>query len=919
MLRKTHLLCLLFALTVLFVRAFAFDASDYAVSPPDLFIANGVLIGPVQLTADSLGAKVKLEGKTLTVTRGEVTLTCTINSTAASIGGTPLTLPKAPFLAGDRMYVPIAPLVKAFNGMVTVNTPAGYATVVLPDRKDPLHFPLIPQELWKETYGCASNALYVINLDGSGLRRIVCNAGSIQSPAFSPDGTRLVYIRHSNLCLRQVERADEVCLVSGNDGVLYMPCFTPDGQYILFQRMKHDPKKKSTTDQIWRIKPDGSDKRLLGTGVRSSISPDSRTMAYTVQTGGKTELRLMDIDGGQQRSLGTGKTPIIAPDGQNLLYARTFTVEKKPVDLLIFRPLTGTPATILPTPAKETPSEREAQFSPDGKQIVYRGKGLAIMDADRGGVTQLTTGALDKSPVFTDDGQQIVFLRGNDSPFSFMDEEDEEDEEDEYYVDFSLVSIRPNGTEELDIYEDMAVREFAVAPNGRQIVFVGDAMPPEDDKNDRMKEAEPAYTLEDARRYIAELVPMVEEVAGRKFTTVPEVRLVKRRELVPVMAQEIAPQLRGLFGNDAIDVNSFARLTAKGSAPAVLGKYGVKDHILYLLPGNIDALERIVKISPMHREGLIKLIIAHELTHALEDQHVDLAGQIAKATTAEKVLALSATHEGYAVYVQDGVAEKLKANSTAREMARMLAIALTPSAPTTFLGQNGSLQTFREVYLGGRDFIDWHVQKQGMDTAWQILANPPVKTRMILHPELYGNAVEPGLDYAPIMRETALRLGMQKARMMTLELGEITMREFFAVIDASERDRLNAGIDQIYMSAGLTEEADPVMLMLVTFHDQEQMAPFVKVIEEQCHRQFDDRISGDKQGPLAGITADYTHKRVIAAGERKETIVSAARGKLLLLMDLENTTLTDAELVAMLEDAFKRVDALKAPAVPANP
>lgn len=916
MLRKTRLLCLLFALSMLFVRAFALDASDYAVSPPDLFIVNGVLIGPVQLTADNLGAKVKLEGKTLTVTRGEVTFTCTINSTAASIGDTPLTLPKAPFLSGDRLYMPIAPLVRAFGGTVTVNTPAGYATVAAASLKDPLHFPLVPLDKWRISKGEVFNALYVINLDGSGLRRIGANIGYIHSPAYSPDGAYLIYIRNENIYLRHVQQADEICLLTAKDDILSHPCVTPDGKYILYQQRLVTGLKTENRYRIWRMKPDGSEKRMLGVGTYNSVSQDSRTIAYTMENGGKTEMRLMDIDGGQQRSLGTGNNPVIAPDGVNLLYSKSFDVEKKAIDLLVPRPLAGTPTAAVPAPPKETPSESEAQFSSDGKQIVYRGKGLAIMGADRGGVTQLTTGAFDKSPIFTSDGQQIVFLRGNGSPLSFMDEEDEEDE---YYLDYSLVSIRPNGADEMDIYEDMDVREFAVAPDGRQIVFVGDAEPPKENQNDQMKEAEPAYTLEDAQRYVAELVPMIEEVAGRKFTTVPEVRLVKRRELVPVMAQEIAPQLRGLFGNDAIDVNSFARLSAKGSAPAVLGKYGVKDHILYLLPGNIDALERVVKISPMHREGLIKLIIAHELTHALEDQHVDLAGQIAKATTAEKVLALSATHEGYAVYVQDGVAEKLKANSTAREMARMLAIAITPSPPTTFLGQNGSLQTFREVYLGGRDFIDWHIQKQGMDTAWQILANPPVKTRMILHPELYGNAVEPGLDYAPIMRETALRLGIQKAKMMTLELGEITMREFFAVIDASERDKLTAGIDQIYMSAGLTEEADPLMLMLVTFQNQEQMAPFVKVIEEQTHRQFDGRISGDKQGPLAGITADYTHKRIIAAGEHKETIVSAVRGKLLLLIDLENTSLTDTELAAMLEDAFKRIDALKAPAAPANP
>jgi len=911
---RIHLLLLLL-LAPLFARAEALDAKDYAVSPPDLFIVNGVLVGPVQPAADSLGASVKLEGKTLTVIRGDVRFTCTLNSTAAGVGDTRLTLAKAPFLAGNRTYVPFAPLVRAFHGTLVVDTTGGYTIVTLPDRKNPLHYPLIPLSLWRETFGCASNALYVINLDGSGLRRIVCNAGSIQSPAFSPDGTRLVYIRHGSLCLRHVDQADEVRLVPDDGNAYRSPCFTPDGNYILFQRVIVDLKNVpgARAEQIWRINPDGTDKRLLGTGVRTGISPDGRTIACTVQTAGAVEMRLIEIDGGRQRSLGEGKNPVFSPDGRNILYLKTFLVEKKPIDLLVSRPLDSGPEVSPPAPTKETPGERDGQFSPDGKRIVAPAKGLTIMGADRRGATQLTTTQYDSAPVFTADGQTIVFLRGsNRLPFSL-----EDDEDSDIFLNNSLVSIKPDGTEEMDIYDEMNVGEFAVAPNSRQIVFTGDSTPPPDDETD-LKETEPAYTFEDVQGYVTELVPLIEEIAGRKFTTVPSVRLVKRRQLVPILAKESAPTIRRLFHNDEMDVDTLARQAAKSAAPALLGKYGVKEHTLFLLPGNLEPIVRAIHISSMHREGLIKLIIAHELTHALQDQVIGLEGQDAKANSAEKILAQSAVAEGFAVYVQDNVAEKLKLNSTAREMARMLAIAVTPSAPSVFVRQNGSAQTFREVYLGGRDFIDWHAQREGIETVWKILADPPTKTRVILHPDQYAPAVAAAeVDYIPVVMEAALQLGVRKAKLFALELGEITLREFFSILEMPARDSLADGIEQIYFTAGPKAEDTSAMVMLAKFRDQAQIQPLVTEIEKKSLEQFlEGKLDGDKQGPLEGITADYTRKRMIAHGSRKDMIVSVARGKLLILLCLENFILPDAQLVTIIDEAFTRARALESSATP---
>lgn len=131
----------------------------------------------------------------------------------------------------------------------------------------------------------------------------------------------------------------------------------------------------------------------------------------------------MDINGGQRRSLGPGWCPIFSPDGHNILYKKQFTIEKHKVDLLVSRNLTATAPDSMSAPTTDAINEDNGEYSPDGKHIVCVTKGLTLLSADRSNTTALTTNAFDAQPVFTPDGQTIVFLRGVQHSSMFSDDD----------------------------------------------------------------------------------------------------------------------------------------------------------------------------------------------------------------------------------------------------------------------------------------------------------------------------------------------------------------------------------------------------------------------------------------------------------------------------------------------------------------
>jgi TolB protein len=164
------------------------------------------------------------------------------------------------------------------------------------------------------------SALAVMNPDGSG-RRVIYQgpafSGDLNAPVFSPDGKRLVFERHiSGFSKPAGKLAVYVIGIDGsglrrltpfaeNDGD--NPDWSPDGKWILF----HSHVDESTPQsQYLLIHPDGTGRKQLthfprGTHVASaSFSPDGKSIVFSKGAeGGNIDVYTMRLDGSHVQRL----------------------------------------------------------------------------------------------------------------------------------------------------------------------------------------------------------------------------------------------------------------------------------------------------------------------------------------------------------------------------------------------------------------------------------------------------------------------------------------------------------------------------------------------------------------------------------------------------------------------------------------
>ena len=198
----------------------------------------------------------------------------------------------------------------------------------------------------------SSSGLYVMNADGSEVRLNLGNAAGWGGGSFSPDGTSLVlvgyrastsglYVVDVNGSAPRLIAASTVCAgpscsLSGAGSQLAYPAWAPDGSRIAYvdSRNQQSPTQQSPpsgTDEIWTMRPDGTDQRRLidvgGCGAHQisgctnwlAWSPDGSQLAFHSAGG----IYIMRGDGsGLRRISKDGAQPTWSPDGSQIAFTR---------------------------------------------------------------------------------------------------------------------------------------------------------------------------------------------------------------------------------------------------------------------------------------------------------------------------------------------------------------------------------------------------------------------------------------------------------------------------------------------------------------------------------------------------------------------------------------------------------------------
>jgi TolB protein len=260
--------------------------------------------------------------------------------------------------------------------------------------------------------GQSWNALYVMNADGSDVKRLSPPGAVDFSPAWSPGKDHLAFVSQGQgLCVMKLDGPQRRVVVEGGG----WPTFAGKGDWLYFH--KHEGRWG-----VWRVRLDGSGlKRLTPPNLdvctpSGSASPDRLAVAVFRSHG--RQIELLDLATGKLSAVTREATdhwnPSLSPDGGRVYYHKVAPVAAGPRVEVWGKP-PGTGLRLLRIVDGMFPA-----FSPDGKRIALidgifpPGRySLAVMNPDGTGHKRIWTGKTDLfSLAWPHSGDLLAFSRG---------------------------------------------------------------------------------------------------------------------------------------------------------------------------------------------------------------------------------------------------------------------------------------------------------------------------------------------------------------------------------------------------------------------------------------------------------------------------------------------------------------------------
>jgi Tol biopolymer transport system component len=245
------------------------------------------------------------------------------------------------------------------------------------------------------------SSIYVVGAEGTRLRRIYASPGEALGPVWSPGGRFLAFteiLRSGSREIAQLRIARARGGLVGRPISGHSPAWSPDGWRIVFVRGRGLVILDMRTRRIWRI-PLAEPTTSLGL---PDWSPDGRQLAVT--TGGN-RASVVSVKGGGLRLLGLARGPRWSPDGRTLAAACVHSMRAvflSPNDQ-------GQGCTDHAIHAQAHPPE----WSPDGRRVAFSacwdpggGCGIAIQEEDSRFPRRIASGVY---PSWAPGGRRIVF------------------------------------------------------------------------------------------------------------------------------------------------------------------------------------------------------------------------------------------------------------------------------------------------------------------------------------------------------------------------------------------------------------------------------------------------------------------------------------------------------------------------------
>jgi hypothetical protein len=245
----------------------------------------------------------------------------------------------------------------------------------------------------------------------------------------------------------------------------------------------------------------------------------------------------------------------------------------------------------------------------------------------------------------------------------------------------------------------------------------------------------PAYNALVARTFLIEVEPLVEKYTGWECEWPVPFQLVNRAQYVDETLVDVNKELAKLSpGTDPKLLGSQFRPLLEAQAIGLLGRYSTTSRKIFFLPGNLKPVMRSLGLEHRFMRDLIEVIMAHELTHCVQDTKIKIADRLKLARSKEEWTAWMMLIEGHATWVQERVAEELGLNESAQSFATQM---MNKHQQVSTGRSEGMLEANIRGYIKGKVFVEAVHKKGGLKAVQRLFEKPPTSTRLIEDPDLY--------------------------------------------------------------------------------------------------------------------------------------------------------------------------------------
>jgi Tol biopolymer transport system component len=322
----------------------------------------------------------------------------------------------------------------------------------------------------------------LVGFGGQGHARDAANSFDYSSPAWSPDGRTIAYVRESRGWL-----PPDVIYVVNADGTnrrqltrtqSRAPAWSPDGRTIAFVSGRNQGRQ-----EMYLMNADGTNEHrltgILGRSSRPVWSPDGKHIAFAASHGDASfyDVYVMDADGGNLRRLTRNPRhdshPAWAPDGRTIAFQGCFPSSAWVSGEVCLMNPDGTHVRQL---TRIGSSVGEPAWAPDGRTIAItsyragaRGSWIHLVDLN-GAMRQLPRHqGSDSDPVWSPDGRSIAFEHRTDYEVNrgFLVSGEG------YYRKVDISVMNADGSNQRRLTRDGHSHEFAWSPDGRELAYVG--------------------------------------------------------------------------------------------------------------------------------------------------------------------------------------------------------------------------------------------------------------------------------------------------------------------------------------------------------------------------------------------------------------------------------------------------------------